>query len=69
MVGGRCEYGNVSEIEFYRAGVKAIGPGYGTPGSWNGNGATFGKALDGSATTFFDGPTENGVYVGIDTGL
>ena len=23
----------------------------------------------GSATTFFDGPTENGIYVGIDTGL
>ncbi|HET9523660.1 MAG TPA: FlgD immunoglobulin-like domain containing protein [Terrimicrobiaceae bacterium] len=67
--GPNGSYGNVSEIEFYRAGVKAIGPGYGTPGSWNGNGATFGKALDGSATTFFDGPTENGVYVGIDTGL
>ncbi len=55
-IGDRMVDGNVSEIEFYRAGVKAAGPGYGTPGSWNGSGATFGKALDGSAISFFDGP-------------
>jgi hypothetical protein len=66
--GPNGSYGNVSEIEFYRAGVKVTGNGYGTPGSWNGSGAAFGKALDGSAATFFDSPAENGVYVGIDTG-
>ena len=61
-------YGNVSEIEFYRGGVKANSAAYGTPGSWNGNGSTFDKALDGSVNTFFDAPAESGAYVGIDTG-
>ncbi len=61
-------YGNVAEIEFYRAGVKVTGTGFGTPGSWNNVGNTFAKALDGDVNTFFDGPTADGNYVGIDTG-
>ncbi|HEY5811366.1 MAG TPA: hypothetical protein VIT23_01785 [Terrimicrobiaceae bacterium] len=60
-------YGNVAEIEFYRAGVKVSGAGFGTPGSWSTAGNTFEKALDGNVNTVFDGPTENGNYVGVDT--
>ena len=59
--------GNVAEIEFYRDGVKLSGTGFGTPGSWNNGGATFDKALDGDVSTYFDAPTDNGAYVGIDT--
>jgi Fibronectin type III domain len=65
--GPNGSYGNVAEIEFYRKGVKANGVGYGTPGSWNNNGNSFGRALDGNVNTRFDGPTANGAYVGIDT--
>jgi hypothetical protein len=61
-------YGNVSEIEFYRGGVKVTGVGYGTSGSWNSSGATFDKAFDGNVNTFFDGPNPDGNYTGIDTG-
>src|SRR4029077_4415070 len=60
-------YGNVAEIEFYRKGLKVRGVGFGTGGSVNNNGNTFPKALDGNVSTQFDGPTANGVYVGIDT--
>jgi hypothetical protein len=65
--GPNGSYGNVAEIEFYREGVKVKGAGYGTQGSWNNNGNSFGRALDGNVNTRFDGPTANGVYVGIDT--
>ena len=61
-------YGNVAEIEFYRAGVKLTGTGFGTPGSWNNVGNTFAKALDGNVQTYFDGPVSDGNFVGIDTG-
>ena len=66
--GPNTYYGNVAEIEFYRNGVKLNGTGYGTPGSWNNQGNTFDKALDGNVNTFFDAPTASGAYVGIDTG-
>jgi List-Bact-rpt repeat protein/fibronectin type III domain protein len=66
--GPNGSYGNVAEIEFYRNGVKLTGTGYGTPGSYNNNGNTFEKALDGNVNTRFDGKVMNGVYVGIDTG-
>ena len=59
--------GNVAEIEFYRGGEKTAGTGYGAPGSRNNLGATFDKALDGNVNTFFDGPSHNGMYVGVDT--
>jgi hypothetical protein len=65
--GPNGSYGNVAEIEFYRNGVKLTGTGYGTPGSYNNNGNTFEKALDGNVNTRFDGKVPNGVYVGIDT--
>ena len=65
--GPNGSYGNVSEIEFYRGGTKLNGAGYGSPGSWNNDGNTFVKAIDGNVDTFFDAPADTG-YVGIDTG-
>ena len=67
-LGPNGSYGNVAEIEFYRAGVKLTGMGFGTAGSWNNVGNTFAKALDGSVQTYFDGPVSDGNYVGIDAG-
>ena len=60
-------FGNVAEIEFYRDGIKLTGQAIGTPGSWNNQGSTFAKALDGNLDTFFDAPLNTGAYVGIDT--
>ena len=65
--GPNGSYGNVAEIVFYRNGVKVNGAAYGTPGSFYNNGNTFEKALDDDVNTRFDGPTPNGIYVGIDT--
>ena len=65
--GPNGSYGNVAEIEFYRAGVKLAGTAFGSPGSWNNSGNTFSKALDGDTETFFDGPVGDGNYVGIET--
>ena len=59
-------YGNVTEIEFYRNGIKATGEGFGSPGSYENSGLTFHKALDGDLGTYFDGPAANGQFVGID---
>jgi uncharacterized repeat protein (TIGR02543 family) len=59
--------GNVAEIEFYRNGVKVNGVPFGTPGSYQNQGNTFQKALDGNTGTYFDAPTASSAFVGIDT--
>jgi hypothetical protein len=51
--------GNVAEIEFYRNGIRVTGADYGTRGSWNNNGKTSQKALDGDVHTRFEGPSPN----------
>ncbi len=65
-------YGNIAELEFdgtSGTGVaKIAGTPFGTPGSWQSGGNTFAKAFDGSITTFFDAPTGNGDFAGIDQG-
>jgi hypothetical protein len=66
--GPNGSYGNVAEIEFYRDGIKIKGTGFGSSGSWQNGGATFQKALDQKTNTYFDGPTADGNYVGIDRG-
>jgi hypothetical protein len=66
--GPNGSHGNVAEIEFYRAGLKLSGTGFGTSGSWSNAGNTFSKALDGDTRSFFDGPVSDGNYVGLDTG-
>jgi hypothetical protein len=65
--GALGSYCNLAEIEFYRAGIKLEGTGYGSPGSWVDSGSTFDKGLDGDVNTYFDGPAPDGNYVGIDT--
>jgi len=60
--------GMIADIEFYRAGKKLTGTGFGTPGSWNDYPTvTYVEALDGDITTYFNGPAGKDVYVGIDT--
>jgi fibronectin type 3 domain-containing protein len=50
------------------AGKKLTGTVIGTAGSNNNSGNTKEKAVDGSLSTFFDGPSANGVWVGYDLG-
>jgi N-acetylneuraminic acid mutarotase len=66
--------GNVSEVQFYgnagglTAGSQLSGTTIGTAGSYQNLGNTIAKATDGSLTTFFDAPTGNGDWVGLDLG-
>ncbi len=60
-------YGNISELEFYSGSTKLVGTPIGTAGSWSNAGNTKEKALDGDVSTFFDAPTGDNNYVGIDT--
>ncbi len=62
---------NLSELEFYSPGPhnnKLTGTVIGTSGSWNNDGNTITNAVDGDLTTFFDGPTNTGNWVGLDLG-
>jgi beta-galactosidase len=64
-------YGNIAELEFYSLGPhnnKMAGAVIGTSGSWNNSGNTIEKAVDGDITTFFDAPTGDGDWVGLDLG-
>jgi hypothetical protein len=47
---------------------KLTGTVIGTQGSWNNIGNTIHKAFDGDLNTFFDGPTANGCWLGLDFG-
>jgi enterochelin esterase-like enzyme/fibronectin type 3 domain-containing protein/regulation of enolase protein 1 (concanavalin A-like superfamily) len=40
----------------------------GTPGSWNNSGATIANVFDGDLNTFFDAPSGNGAWAGVDFG-
>lgn len=48
--------------------VKYSGSGIGSPGSFGNSGAGFEKALDGDLTSYFDGPSPDGQWVGLDLG-
>ena len=48
--------------------AKLSGTTIGTAGSFNNSGNTIAKATDGNLSTFFDGPTANGNWVGLDLG-
>lgn len=48
--------------------VKFSGTGIGSPGSYENNGRTFAKALDGDITTYYDGASASGQWVGLDMG-
>ena len=60
-------YGDIAELEFYNGSTKLTGTVIGTEGSWGNLGNTKEKAFDGDLTTFFDAPTADNGYVGIDT--
>jgi Divergent InlB B-repeat domain len=64
--GPENSFANLAEIWFSRDGNRVTGPGFGTPGSWNDQGNTFDKALDGNPETFFDAPIPTGAYVGVE---
>ncbi len=46
--------------------IKFDGTGIGSPGSYANGGLTFSKALDGNAETYFDGPSADGQWVGLN---
>ncbi|MGO9115563.1 MAG: carbohydrate-binding protein [Thermoguttaceae bacterium] len=47
---------------------KLTGAIIGTPGSYNNSGNTIANVFDGNLNTFFDGPTANGCWAGLDFG-
>jgi hypothetical protein len=49
--------------------TKLTGKTIGTAGSYKNSGTTIAKATDGNLSTFFDGPTANGNWVGLDFGV
>jgi len=78
-LGPNGSYGDVAEVQFYGtytgpASGGTTGPTplsgsvIGTSGSWDNDGNTISKAFDGSLTTFFDGPTANGDWAGLNLG-
>ncbi len=48
--------------------TKRSGTVIGTSGSYNNTGNTIAKAVDGNLATYFDGPSANGNWVGLDLG-
>lgn len=48
--------------------TKVVGTAIGTSGSYNNLGNTIAKAFDGDTTTYFDGPTSSGNWLGLDLG-
>jgi hypothetical protein len=66
-------YGDIAEFQLFGPSTGTVlaartGTTIGTPGSFQGRGNTIANATDGSLTTFFDGPTANGDWVGLDLG-
>jgi hypothetical protein len=66
-------YGDVAEIQFFgtaskSTATKLTGTVIGTSGSYQNGGNTISKAFDGNVTTFFDGPTANGNWAGLNLG-
>jgi len=59
-------YANVAEIEFFSGARKIEGQSYGTFGSRDNSGNDYKKAFDGDAKTFFDAPSANSQYLGIN---
>jgi hypothetical protein len=67
-------FGDIAEFQVFGPGTtmpvanQYTGTVFGTAGSYNNDGNTIAKAVDGSLSTYFDGPTGNGNIVGIDLG-
>ena len=68
-VGPAGSYGDVAEVELFGpAATQLSGATIGTAGSYHNGGNTAAKATDGNVSSFFDGPTANGNWVGLDLG-
>jgi predicted phage tail protein len=62
---------NIAELQLFAPStvpVQRMGTTIGTAGSYQNKGNTIAKATDGSLSTYFDGPTANGDWVGLDLG-
>ena len=67
--GAPGESGNSNEVsQIRRTSSQVTGTIIGTAGSYNNGGNTIAKAFDGSFSTYFDGPTPNGCWAGLDLG-
>jgi hypothetical protein len=61
-------YGAIADVELYVGDQRALGDGFGSAGSRDDAGTVFANALDGDASTWFEGPLPNDNYVGLDLG-
>jgi hypothetical protein len=68
---GRYRFADSQAITLTQPGtarVQLTGTVIGTTGSYNDDGTTAANAFDGNSNTYFDGPTTNGNWVGLDLG-
>lgn len=56
-------------VDVWPTAGRLSGTVIGTAGSYNNSGNTREKAFDGDLTTFFDAPTANGAWTGLDLGM
>jgi hypothetical protein len=61
-------HGVLAELELLSGEQRLDGAPFGTAGSLDDSGSVFQNALDGDASTFFEGPLPNDNYVGLDLG-
>lgn len=61
-------YGAIADVELYAGEQRILGAGFGSAGSRDDAGSVFANALDGDASTWFEGPLPNDNYVGLDLG-
>jgi hypothetical protein len=61
-------YGAIADVELYAGEQRVLGDGFGSAGSRDDAGSVFANALDGDASTWFEGPLPNDNYVGLDLG-
>jgi hypothetical protein len=61
-------FGALAELELYAGEQRLDGQAFGSAGSRDEAGTVFANALDGDAATWFEGPSPNDNYVGLDLG-
>lgn len=61
-------YGALAELELYAGDVRLEGQAFGSAGSREDAGTVFANALDADPATWFEGPSPNDNYVGLDLG-
>jgi beta-galactosidase len=68
-VNSGLESGNSTQVSATPVSMSfLVGTIIGTPGSWNNSGNTRELAMDGNLSSFFDAPTNDNDYVGLDLG-